>query len=224
MQTLSRKNPTKLSSQTRKIATRAILLFALSGLISGFAVGAFVHLKPATGTTHNTGSGTTPIAQNTRPSATPITQPDPVRFDYPKLDHVDYLEKADGSTFYTFSAHINVTVRASDLTCRLWLVQRIPANTVNFDLESTNNLKDINTLSNPLTGIANGQTFNEIQDLNFDPSTPQTQSCTTYQQATWKYQVSTTAHPGDYDLIVLFDWQGKHYNWSWVNIVIKKAG
>jgi len=69
MQTLYRKNPTKLSSQTRKIATGAILLFALSGLISGFAVGAFVHLKPATGTAHDTGSGTKPIVQNTR---TPI--------------------------------------------------------------------------------------------------------------------------------------------------------
>ncbi len=221
MQTLSRPSPTKLNPQARKIATIAILLFALSGLISGFAVGAFVRPKPATVTTHNTGSGTSTIAQNTS-TATIAAQPVPVAFDYPKTDQVDSFEKADGSTFYTFSAHINVAIRASDLTCKLWLVQRIPANT-NFDLESTNNLKDINTLSNPLTGIANGQTFNEIQDLNFDPGTPQTQSCTTYQQATWKYQVSTTAHPGDYDLVVLFDWQGKHYNWSWDNIVIKKA-
>lgn len=229
MQTLDRKNPTKLSSQTRKIATGAILLFALSGLISGFAVGAFVHLKPATGTTHNTGSGTVPIAQNTR-TATVATQPDPVRFDYPKIDQVASFEKADGSTFYTFSAHINVAVRASDLTCKLWLIPRVPPGDI-IVYPPVDILKDVNNLSNPITSdaahhnydIIPGITFPEIQDLNFDPSTPQTQPCTTYQQVTWKYQVSTTAQPGNYDLVVLFDWQGKHYNWSWVNIEIKKA-
>ncbi|HEY6542239.1 MAG TPA: hypothetical protein VIZ18_14950, partial [Ktedonobacteraceae bacterium] len=54
MQTLSSRRSSGLNPQSRKIAVFAILLFALSGLISGFAVGAFV--RPKIGGTGNTGS------------------------------------------------------------------------------------------------------------------------------------------------------------------------
>jgi hypothetical protein len=49
MQTLSSQYPHNINQQTRKIAVVAIILFAISGLISGFAVGAFVHPKTQTG-------------------------------------------------------------------------------------------------------------------------------------------------------------------------------
>ncbi len=73
MQTASSQYPNNINQQTRKIAVVAILLFALSGLISGFAVGAFVHPKVQTGTgtgTGASGSRTTPIAHATPTQST----------------------------------------------------------------------------------------------------------------------------------------------------------
>ena len=227
MQTASRQHPNALGQQSRKIAVIAILLFAFSGLISGFAVGAFVRPKFSTGTTSHTGSGITPVVQITK-STSSNTQPHPVEFSYPRIDYFDNVEKADGNTFYTFSAHLSnvvnnngLPVRATDLTCKLWLIQRIPDQTI-LELDS-NVLKDTNAIQNPLTGTANGHTFPEVPGLNFGSSAPQIHSCTTYDQATWKYQLSTSVLPGDYDLVALFDWQGIHYNWSWANIQIKKG-
>src|SRR5260221_12591178 len=127
MQTLYRKNPTKLSPQTRKITTGAILLFALSGLISGFAVGAFVHLKPSTGTTHNTGSGTKLIAQNTRTPVITSTLT-PVKLGWPVFQQpFTFRQIANGTTFYTVTiqdvdrsidASDGNTVHATAITCK----------------------------------------------------------------------------------------------------------
>src|SRR6266496_4796400 len=86
MQTASSQYPNNINQQTRKIAVVAILLFALSGLISGFAVGAFVHPKAQTGTgTGATGSSTTPIAHVTHTPPTALTQT-PKELGYPVID------------------------------------------------------------------------------------------------------------------------------------------
>ncbi len=45
MQTIADRGSNNVSSQTRTIAFLAVFLFAFSGLISGFAVGAFIHPK-----------------------------------------------------------------------------------------------------------------------------------------------------------------------------------
>ncbi len=221
MQTLYRKNPTKLSPQTRKIAISTILLFALSGLISGFAVGFFVHLKPATGTTHNTGSGTVPVVQITKTPATPAT-PENVNLAEPKINFGDFnfTQTADGSTTYTFSALIieknQKPIQASDVTCKLWVTK------VATDV---NSILGANNYAIPRTIDNIQQLFpNEVNALNFMPQVSQTQSCTPNGNTTWKYTISPTVDPGTYHLVVLADWQGKHYNWSWVDIVIKKAG
>jgi hypothetical protein len=66
MQTLSTQHPNRINQRTHKIAVFAILLFALSGLISGFAVGAFVHSKPRGSGTTSTSTKTTPVSQITR--------------------------------------------------------------------------------------------------------------------------------------------------------------
>lgn len=225
MQTLYRKNPTKLSPQTRKIATGAILLFALSGLISGFAVGAFVHLRPTTGTTHTTGSGSTPVIQITK---TPVltTTPTPVKLGWPTFEQpFPYLQIANGTTSYTVtiqavdqskdSGH-GYPVHVAGITCKIWLTKD---GNVNGNLRANNSerLISVNTINQPFPGEITGA-------LNFDPSTQQVQLSDANGQATWKYTIPTSVDPGDYYLVVLVDWQGKHYNWSWVNIVIKKAG
>src|SRR5215469_13476631 len=68
MQTVSSHYPNNLNQQSRKVAVTAILLFALAGLLSGFAVGAFVHPKSHSGTgtgSGSTGTKTTPVVHNT---------------------------------------------------------------------------------------------------------------------------------------------------------------
>ncbi len=225
MQTLYRKNPTKLSPQTRKIATGAILLFALSGLISGFAVGAFVHLKPATGTTHNTGSGTKPIAQNTRTPVITSTLT-PVKLGWPVFQQpFTFRQIANGTTFYTVTIQVvdrsidashGNPVHATGITCKIWLTK--DAN-VSGNIQTGNDgrLKSVDTINQPFPGEIVGA-------LNFDPSTQQVRLSDANGQATWKYTISTSVDPGSYQLVVLADWNGIHYNWSWANIEIKKAG
>src|SRR5215472_2654372 len=123
MQTLSGQSPKGLSQQSRKIAVFAILLFALSGLISGFAVGAFVRPKIGTGT--STGSATTSGAQSTKTSQS--TTAGYINLDSPVIGDFTFSEVANGSTSYIFTAQIldksKNPIRASDVTCKLWLTK-----------------------------------------------------------------------------------------------------
>src|SRR5579863_2471279 len=104
MQTLSSRRSNGLSSHSRRIAAFAILLFALSGLISGFAVGAFVRPKSG-GTPNTTGTGITPVVQQTN-TATASPTPAPVAFDYPKQSVDQSVQRADGTTTYTLRAYL----------------------------------------------------------------------------------------------------------------------
>src|SRR5437867_663163 len=131
MQTASSQYPNNINQQTRKIAVVAILLFALSGLISGFAVGAFVHPKAQTGTgtgTGATGSRTTPIAHATPTQGTTAVVEN-VNLDDPVIKQGDYpyFQIANGSTSYTLSAQIinknQTPIQAPNVTCRLWLTK-----------------------------------------------------------------------------------------------------
>ncbi len=83
-----------LGTQSRTIAIIALCLFALAGLMSGFAVGAFVH----PGHTHQ-GILSTPAltpkitGQTAVPTHTPSPQR-PVNLGIPKIDRVSYSEVA----------------------------------------------------------------------------------------------------------------------------------
>ncbi len=238
MQTLSSRRSNGLSPQSRRIAVFAILLFALSGLISGFAVGAFV--RPKIGGTSNNqgGNNITPIVQQTK-TATPVATPRPVRITIHNRPSVSFVELENAST-YTVTAHLeNVVdkngqpIHADNLTCKLWLISRVPDNQgVDISSDVASNLAAINqpiTLQgaasvNNLQDILPGVTYPEItQSLIFDSATPQLHSCSTYGDVTWRYQVSTTVSPGKYTLVVLYDWSGKHWDWFWVDITIRQA-
>src|ERR1700730_14529803 len=94
MQTVANRSPNTVSSQTRGIAFFAVLLFSLAGLISGFAVGAFIHPKTSL-TTGNSGSHTKPpVVQKTQ---TPVssTTIQPIRIGFPVINKADYFENAD---------------------------------------------------------------------------------------------------------------------------------
>ncbi len=223
MQTVSSHYPKNINQQTRKVAVLAILLFALSGLISGFAVGAFVHSRDRTGVgigTSTSGSKTTPIAHATQ-TTVPITTVEHVNLDLPVISQGDYsyFQIADGSTNYTFSTLIinknQTPIQASDVTCKLWLTKEGDVNSIlradNYAL-----LRSIDTVQQPFPKEVVGV-------INYIAPSQQTQPCATNGKTSWKYTISQTFDPGIYNLVVLADWKGKSFNWSWVNIVIKKA-
>ncbi len=236
MQTITRERTTgagsanHASSPSQSIAIVAIILFALSGLISGFAIGAFIHPPKSSLTGANTSGTTPPIAEQspvtTRVSHTPKTVP----LGWPVIEYFNNTETADGSTTYTFSAYPvdqsvdtghGKQVYASGITCKAWLIQRIPG-TSHLSLPIPT-LQDISGIQNSITGTAKGQPYAEIPGLSFDASTPQTQACSARGVTNWKYQIATSVAPGKYNLVVLTDWDGKRFNWSWADVIIKKA-
>jgi hypothetical protein len=209
--------PQDLSSRSRAIAITAMILFALSGLISGFTVAAFYPPKFSRTSTSNLGNSQAVQKTETR---TPPTTIHPVALGYPVIDSISSFEVADGTTVYTLTAHAvdqvpdrahGKPVHAPGITCRLWLVDNKQDPVVPLD-----RLKSSDTLqSSPFPG--------EIPGLIFDASTPQTQPCNDG-VGSWKYQVVTSVNPGSYYLVVLTDWKGLHYTWSWNVVTIKKQG
>ena len=221
MQTASSQYPNNINQHTRKIAVVAILLFALSGLISGFAVGAFVHPKAQTGTgtgTGTTGSGTTPVVRVTH---TPVstTTTEHVNLDLPVIGDYSTFQIANGSTSYTFSAQIieknKQPIQASDVTCKLWLTKEGDVNSIlgadNYALPRT-----IDNIQQPFPKEVVGA-------FNYIAPSQQIQPCAPNGKTTWNYTISQSVDPGIYNLVVLADWKGKSFNWSWVRIEIKKA-
>jgi hypothetical protein len=210
MQTLSGRSSHGLSSQSRRVAILAVILFSLSGLISGFAVGAFV--RPKIGGTSNTGGNAiTPIVQQ-KSTTTPVSAPKPQEMHFPKVDQYSPRELADGQTLYLFSAHATDAsgnpLHTAGITCKLWLTRKQV-------LPQHSEWSPVGALNNPVKG--------EVPNsLVFNPSTPQTQPCDANGAATWKYQVAQTVNPGTYFLAVVTDWAGVHYNIWWQEVAIKK--
>jgi hypothetical protein len=207
-----------LSLQSRTAAFAAIVLFAFSGLISGFAVGAFVHPNFAL-PAHDTGSH--PVIQS-NPAQTPVANEHPIPLGFPVIDQSSNAEVADGTTIYTLSAQAvdqsidkghGKPVHQPGITCRLWLT---PTNAGSPNIPPDRLTSPDTLQSSPLPG--------EVQGLMFDPTTAQTQPCNANGQGIWKYRLDPSVIPGSYYLVVLTDWQGDHYNWSWIIINIKKPG
>jgi hypothetical protein len=221
MQTVSSQYPNNLNQQTHKVAVIAILLFALSGLISGFAVGAFVHPKSQTGTGNGTtGTKTTPVAHVSQ-TTVPTTTVEHVNLDLPVISQGDYtyFQIANGSTNYTFSAQIlnkdkNPT-QVADVTCKLWLTKEVDVNSI-LRTDDYALLRSIDTVQQPFPKEVVGA-------LNYSAPSQQIQPCAPTGKTSWSYTISQSVDPGTYNLVVLADWKGRSFNWSWVTIIIKKA-
>jgi hypothetical protein len=223
MQTVSSHYPNNVNQQTRKVAVIAIVLFAFSGLISGFAVGAFVHPKAQTGAgtgTDSKRSKSTPVAHTTQTTVSTTTT-EHVNLDLPVISQGDYsyFQIANGSANYTFSALIinknKTPIQASDVTCKLWLTSEGDVNSI-LRADDYALLRSIDTIQQPLPKEAVGA-------FNYIAPTQQIQPCAPTGKTSWSYTISQSVNPGTYSLVVLADWKGKSFNWSWVQIVIKKA-
>lgn len=226
MQTLTRESSGRstnsdMSNQSRSIAIIAILLFALSGLISGFAVAAFIRpAKPLQPVRTNTDTTIPATGQGKTPTTSPSLI-SPIPLGYPILDHISPSEVADASTLYTVSIQAvdqsrdtqrGKPVHASNITCIIWLMKS-PIRPANMP---ASRLSDVDTLQSPFPQ-------EEQNTLLFDSTTQQIQSSNSKGQATWNYRVATSVNPGKYYLIVLTDWKGIHYNWWQQEITITKA-
>jgi hypothetical protein len=223
MQTISSQYPNNINQQTHNVAVIAILLFALSGLISGFAVGAFVHPKSQTGAGTGkgiTGSRTTPIAHATH-TTVPTTTVEHINLDLPVISQGDYsyFQIANGSTNYTISSLIlnkdKTPIQASDVTCKLWLTRERDVNSI-LRADQYSLLRIIDTIQQPFPKEVVGA-------FNYIAPSQQTQPCAPTGKTSWSYTISQSVKPGTYSLVVLADWKGQSFNWSWVQIVIKKA-
>ena len=202
------------------IALTAIIMFALSGLLVGFAAGALTHRHPSTGKTDTT-QVTHPVSTQTQ-APTQTTTAQKVKLGCPIIESYDGTEIANGSISYTFAAQASDRsagicgpgnpVHAPGITCKLWLTKGDKINeTLNAILGSR--LANVDTLAQSMP--------DEIEHgLAFD--TPQTQHCDEKGHATWKYRVDPSVHPGGYHLVVLTDWDGTSYSWSWANVELKK--
>ncbi len=206
---------------SRGIIITAITLFALSGLLLGFTAGALARPKQAQTGTHNN-DGLQPVTLQTKTTQTsPTTTPAQIRLGCPLITADNNTLKANNTINYTLNVQAadksatclqGKPVHEAGITCKAWLIKssddpkELPAD----------RLLHVDGLGQPLPHeIANG--------LTFDPTTPQVQPCNDQGQGTWKYGVAASVDKGHYRLMVLTDWQGKFYNWSWVDITVNKG-
>lgn len=225
MQAWSGQNSSETLSTARKLTTTIILVFSLAGLIAGFAFGGLTSSRSNT-----TGPGSTkkstPVVQGTG-AVTPTATVQPIVELKPPttLNLSASTQIANGATTYSITIQAitkqNTPIHATNITCKLWLVQQIPANQIlNID---TKTLKVVSNLTSPITGTVNNQPSQDLGGLTFDQTTPQTGFCNANGQMTWKYTIASTVPAGNYDLVILTDWNGVHFNWAWDNITITAA-
>lgn len=214
MQILTGQRPTNsLSSQSRTVAMLAIFLFAFAGLISGFAIGAFVRPNQSQHA-NNTTTVINPPTQKKTQSTTPTTYTRPELLGEPDIDQVQYSQEANGTTTYNFAAHAidkqGQAIHKDGITCKIWLTHD---GNVNSSM-STSRLRAISTIDQPFPREA-------ANALIFDSATAQTQLCVSG-VGNWNYKLSSTLKSGTYYLVILMDWGGVHYNWKWVQVTITK--
>ncbi len=221
-QTLSDTQPdTQRALQLRGIAMLVVVLFALSGLLGGFAYGAITRLRQP-----QPSPLTIKPPVHPTPSITPVPTPGPRSLGCPTVQTSQSQQNADARTFYT--ANVQAQERYQDqicnlegkqqalyddgLTCRLWL------------MKGTHNPRHL-----PDERIRHMQLAAPFPDdaevaggLSFDSTTPQTQPCQRG-MGNWKYTVSSSVKSGTYYLMGLTVWEGLYYNWSWTKITVKNA-
>ncbi len=225
MQTWSGQSTKETRPQTPRVVMYTILCFALAGLIAGFAIGGFSH-KPATNNTANNPGPVKTATSTITAMRTVVSSPTAqtaVELNPPNIIPLpSATEKADGATQYSIGAQTidkgKQSVHAPDITCKAWLVQQIPDNKV-LSIDSTD-LKNVANLTGPIAGKVDDHPFNEVSGLSFDGTTPQTHLCDSKGQMIWKYTITPSIPVGTYDIVILTDWQGLHWNWSWAQFAV----
>jgi serine/threonine protein kinase len=212
--------------QARVPNMRLLLIVVLPIAILFVALGSSGLIYLAVGNKHSTPRDSTLGTVHVAASVTPTSTLQPmVPLGFPQFTPIPTtLESATGGIGYSVAMQVvdkssGKPVHASDITCKAWLVQQIPAG--QFLSLDENTLKNVNNLTSPITGTINNKPAPEVAGLTFDLATPQTGFCNTNGQRTWKYTLVSTVPLGNYDLVILADWRGAHWNWSYTNITIQ---
>lgn len=219
-------------AQSPSIIFIALTLFALAGLMIGFAVGLFTYRKTGQTPKNNNGSSITVVHPKTSPTVAVVP---PQELDCPKILTLSSgTQLADGTTSYSIIEQAMALNAQGDTICK-GNSHPIQVNGITFKLWLTKGFQKtlhlpgtpsqlLTNISNPITGTIEDQNYPDLQSLNFDPTTKQVQPSNNQGQATWKYTVSSSTQPGNYDLVILADWSGKYFNWSWIEIVVQGPG
>lgn len=208
------------SSSIYPLVITATLLFALSGLMVGFAFGAVVRLKQPTASQDQAASPTA-RQEDITPSVTPGLR----ALGCPDVRTSQLQQIADGKTLYAAEVQAedkyrNVACDQTEgrqqpvlnegLTCRLWLMEA-----------SHNPLK---LPQDRIRANALNESFSDdsevVNGLVFAANTPQTQPCK-QGKGVWSYVVSSDVDNGKYYLMGLTSWSGQTYNWSWTQITVR---
>lgn len=219
---------TKSRSQT--VITTALLLFAITGLLSGFTFKAMNRSPQSTPPTTNI-TKQSPVATKTKtPTSSPTAQPTvditAVGLGCPTVQADPNPQKPDGTTPYNASLQAVTSshkgphkcsgdqLKASEITCKLWLTKNPDDTNTLLAKDSYAFLKDLNNLGQPIPDEEQGA-------LIFSNNTPSEQLCHNDGTASWQYQISTSVQPGTYYLFYVVDWKGNRLNWSTAQVIIK---
>ncbi len=216
------------NSRSAIIAILALLLFALSGLITGFATGTFTRPKQTAQQNNNNNNNQTNPTGKT--AATPVRTQAPQVTQTPNILVLGLgcpgvpqysVQEVRGMTYQVQAQLLDNSnacksgggkpLHVPGVTCRLWLTkdnnfgENIPRDRI----------KAVNTLQ---------QAFpKEEQDaLHFNGSS-QVQPCNAQGPTIWNYQLSSSLEKGTYYLVILTNWQGTLYNWTARAITVTKA-
>lgn len=218
---------TKSRSQT--VITTALLLFVITGLLSGFTYNAMNRPPQSTQSTTNI-TKQSPVATKTQtPTSSPTTQPTvdvaATSLGCPKANVDQPAQKPDGTTTYTASLQAyskgtdgpnkcqGAVLKAPEITCKLWLTKNPDETNKALTKDSYALLKNPDNLGQPIPNEEQGA-------LVFSSNAQSLQPCHNDGTASWQYQVSTSVQPGTYYLVYVVDWKGKRFNWSYMQVTI----
>ncbi|GAC1376357.1 MAG: hypothetical protein NVS2B12_34980 [Ktedonobacteraceae bacterium] len=222
------------ASQVQSMIITAIILFALSGLMVGFTVGAFTHPRPVPQAHKDTKVPVLMVSKAPTPTQQASTADiATVRIGCPIPGDYKAVQVSDGTTDYTFSAQIvdksldngsacgkGKPLAAVDLSCKMWLVK---------EQDDIRKLADhINKLpADQRQAMWNlQQPFpKEVTNaLVMDAGSMPAMTCnSTGGATTWHYKLSPQIAPGTYYIAILANWHGGYSNWTWVPLTIAKS-
>ncbi|GCE47105.1 hypothetical protein EI42_00625 [Thermosporothrix hazakensis] len=210
----------------------ALILFAVAGLLSGFTIGAINRPQSAnqanTKLTPTPSTTTVPTATETKTAPTPTPTIDILTtgFGCPagKLSSYGLMEGDQTQLTADMQAQKKpVTgsgtcnspeeLHTAGIATRLWLTKK----------DSDFNKKLVELTNAPWASNDRiGQAFpEEIENaLVFDPSTPQVQKTDDQGHIQWKYTVAPTLPPGNYYAVFFMSWEGKRFNWTYLELIV----
>ncbi len=220
------------TSQVQTMIITAITLFALSGLMVGFTVGAFTHPRAVSQAHKDTKAQALTVSKVPTPTKAPTVDIATVKIGCPINSSYQPTQIADGTTDYTFSTQIvdqsldktppcghGNPLAAPGLSCKIWLVKE------------QDDARKLATRVNKLAddqkqAMWNLQTPfpNELaQAFLMDSGSTTAMTCNPKGgPTTWHYKLSPDLDPGTYYIAVLANWHGAYSNWNWVPLTVAK--